>query len=115
MKNFVARSTPWGTIQTGDLFADLAPREQKAVIAHEEGHIHHRHAWVRLKWILTTRAFRRYDAFLAMCEAQELEADKYAAEEGHADGLRWFLSGRNLHVKSDGYPTAMKRLEALRG
>lgn len=115
MKNFYARCTPWGTIQTGDLMALLPAYEQKAIIAHEEGHIAHRHAQKRLLWLVTLRALVNPEGFFAMCEAQELEADGYARERGHAAGLISFLFRRQLHVKTPGYPTAQRRLEALHG
>lgn len=109
----IARSTPWGAIQFGDEFYRLTDLEQCAVIAHEEGHIHHRHAWKRIKWVLTLRAFRDQKGFFEMCEAQELEADRYAVERGHAAGLISFLFRAGLHVKSDGYPTHKQRIEAI--
>jgi hypothetical protein len=113
MKPFVARSTPWGTIQKGDLFARLTPLEQQAVIAHEEGHIKFHHARTRLWWVLTGRAFFQTERFFALCEEQELEADRYAAWHGHAAGLLSFLFRQSLHVKSDGYPTVKQRMEAI--
>lgn len=109
----IARSTLWGTIQTGEAFLLLSEREQNAVIAHEHGHIHHRHAWKRLAWIVTFRALLNWKGFLAMCEAQEIEADRYAVTLGHAPGLISFLFRQSLHVKSDGYPTPRERLEAI--
>lgn len=109
----IARSTLWGSVQLGEAFYHLSEREQNAVVAHEYGHIHHRHAWTRLKWIVTLRALRRYDDFLAMCEAQEFEADEYAVDLGHAPGLISFLLRQQRHVKSDGYPTSQQRLEAI--
>jgi hypothetical protein len=109
----IARSTLWGTVQLGDGFYALSEREQNAVLAHEHGHLHHRHAWKRLGWIVTLRAFRKPEAFFALCEAQELEADRYAVERGHAPGLISFLFRHSLHVKSDGYPTTRQRLEAI--
>lgn len=113
-KPFYARSTPWGTIQIGDRFKELSEKEQAAVLAHEHGHIHHRHALRRLGWILTLRAFRKPDEFFALCEAQELEADRYAAKAGHSVGLIAFLLRRKSRVKSPGYPTAFDRVEAVR-
>ena len=110
----IARATLWGTIQTGALFERLTEREQRAVLAHEQGHIHHRHAWKRLGWMVTLRALVNWNGFLAMCEQQELEADRYAAERGHTAGLVSFLFRCGHHVKSDGYPTPRQRLEALR-
>ena len=113
MKPFVARSTPWGTIQTGELFARLTPLEQQAVLAHEEGHIKFHHARTRLWWVLTGKAFFQTERFFALCEEQELEADRYAAWHGHAAGLISFLFRQGLHVKSDGYPTHKQRIEAI--
>ena len=114
MKHFYARVTPWNTIQKGSLFHTLSPREQEAVLAHERGHITHRHAWERLVWIVTLRALRKPEAFFAMCEAQEFEADRYAVQCGHGPGLVSFLGRGKLHAKSIGYPTARERLEAIR-
>jgi hypothetical protein len=105
----IARSTLWGTIQIGDDFYRLSALEQLAVIAHEEGHIYHRHAWKRLGWLVSFR----WKGFFERCEAQELEADRYAAERGHAAGLISFLFRQGLHVKSDGYPTHKQRIEAI--
>src|SRR5882672_10222466 len=109
----IARSTLWGTIQYGESFFLLSEREKRAVIAHERGHIHHKHAWIRFKWILTFREIRDWKGFLAMCEAQELEADRYAIDRGHTAGLISFLLRLSLHTKSDGYPTVRQRLEAI--
>ena len=105
----IARSTPWGTIQLGDDFYRLSELEQRAVIAHEQGHIYHRHALRRLWWLVSFQ----WDGFFERCEAQELEADRYAAARGHAAGLISFLFRQSLHVKSDGYPTVKQRLEAI--
>ena len=109
----IARATLWGTIQLGEGFYKLTPREQEAVLAHERGHIAHRHIRKRLWWIVTLRAIRNPDAYWAMCEAQELEADRYAAEQGHAAGMVSFLFRLAWHVKSDGYPTVRRRIEAI--
>lgn len=107
----IARSTPWGTVQLGEDFYRLSKLEQAAVIAHEEGHIHHRHALKRLWWLVSFQ----WEGFLERCEAQELEADRYAVERGHAAGLISFLFRLGLHVKSDGYPTVRQRIEAIHG
>lgn len=113
MKNFYARCTPWGTIQEGELLELLPEFERKAVLAHERGHIHHGHAKKRLLWVVSLRALMQPEKFFEMCEAQELEADRYAADCGYRAGLISFLWRRNLHVKSPGYPTSKARLEAL--
>jgi hypothetical protein len=107
----IARSTLWGTIQLGEDFYCLSELEQQAVIAHEQGHIRHRHALRRLWWLVSFQ----WKGFLERCEAQELEADRYAVERGHAPGLISFLFRQGLHVKLDGYPTHRQRIEAIHG
>lgn len=109
----IARSTPWGTIQFGEGFYLLTELEQRAVIAHEKGHIHHGHALKRLWWVITLRAALNWEGFLAMCEAQELEADQYALDHGHFAGLYYFLYRQSRDVKYPGYPSIKERLEAL--
>jgi Zn-dependent protease with chaperone function len=111
----IARSTPWGSIQFGEAFDKLTPLEQAAVIAHERGHIVHRHAIKRLLWVLTLRAVFQTEKFFEMCEKQEMEADRYAVSRGHRAGLISFLFRSNLHVKSAGYPTHKQRIEAIHG
>ncbi len=105
----IARSTLWGTIQLGHDFYRLTPREQAAVLAHEQGHIHHRHALKRLWWL----ASFQWRGFFQRCEVQELEADRYAADRGHAPGLISFLFRQQMHVKLTGYPAARRRIEAI--
>ena len=105
----IARSTLWGTIQLGDGFYRLSDLELAAIVAHEEGHIHHRHALKRLWWMVSFR----WKGFSQRCEAQEMEADRYAVERGHAPGLISFLFRQQMHVKSPGYPTARRRIEAI--
>ena len=110
MRNFYARTAPWGTIQTGELFRKLSAAERSAVIAHELGHIWHRHALKRIGRLLTLR----WRGFFAMCEQQEFEADQFAVDVGQRRGLESFLLRHASRVKSPGYPTAAQRLEAIR-
>lgn len=105
----IARSTLWGTIQLGDAFYTLSELEQSAILSHEYGHIVHYHAWKRLWWLVSFQ----WHGFFQRCEAQELEADRYAVERGHAPGLISFLFRQQMHVKSPGYPTARRRIEAI--
>ena len=105
----IARSTLWGTIHLGDDFYRLTELEQKAIIAHEEGHIAFGHARERLWRILSFQ----WKGFYERCEEQEFEADWYAVERGHAAGLISFLLRSPLHVKSAGYPTHKQRIEAI--
>ena len=111
----IARSTLWGTIQFGAGFYLLTDLEQRAVVAHEQGHIFHRHALKRLWWIISLRAFFNWDGFLKMCESQELEADHYAVDHGHFAGLYYFLYRQSRDVKYPGYPSIKDRLEAIHG
>lgn len=115
MKTYIARATPWGTIQTGPGFRHLTALEQAAVLAHEHGHIAHGHPWKRLLWVLTLRVFFDFSGFLAMCERQEFEADQYAVKQGHKHGLVSFLFCRQFQGPAPGYPSAKARLEALNG
>lgn len=115
MKDFIARCTPWGTIQTGRGFRFLSPQEKAAVLAHERGHIAHRHALKRLGWVVTLRALRDWNGFLQMCEAQEYEADRYAVRQGCKVGMQVFLAKRIGLPAGPGYPSARERLEALHG
>jgi Zn-dependent protease with chaperone function len=105
----IARSTLWGTVQIGEAFHLLSEAQQRAVIAHERGHIHHRHALKRLWWMISFQ----WKGFFERCEAQELEADQYAAQHGHKEGLVSFLTRWSQPVKADGYPTVEQRLENL--
>lgn len=57
----------------------LTREEWQALYMHERGHAHHWHAW---KNFLRVCVFMRPRK--AIREAQELEADLYAAEMGHA-------------------------------
>lgn len=108
----IARCTPWGTIQLGDEFFRLARFEQRAVLAHEHGHIRKWHAWARIWWLVTLHAFFRTDDFLALCQEQEMEADRYAVEQGYRTGLISVLTQVQSRVKS---AELTERLEALRG
>jgi hypothetical protein len=114
-KRFYARTTPWGTIQTGDWFAYLTADEQSAVIMHEAGHIRKRHHARRLWWVLSLKALLRPEQYFAMCEQQEYEADRYAKAQGWGDELISFLITHGARVKSPGYPSNQERIEALNG
>lgn len=60
----------------------LTPAEVTAVIAHEEGHRHHRHVWENFATVclLSTPTPQRR-------AQQEIEADDYAVAAGHARAL----------------------------
>jgi Peptidase family M48 len=111
MRNFYARATPWGTVQTGRLFEKLSPEEKEAVLAHERGHVAYGHALTRLKWILTFKAFRHPERYFAMCAKQELEADRWALLEGHGLALARLIA--RFKDGGLGYPTKRERLARL--
>jgi len=115
MKNFYARCTPWGTIEIGDNFLKLSWDERRAVLAHEKGHVFHHHVRKRIVWLITLRALFDLKGFFEMCEAQELEADKYAVKNGHTRGLVSFLVNRCNDKKQLGYPTRDQRIKAIYG
>lgn len=102
----------WKTVRTGEHFHELPHEEAHAIMLHELGHIKHWHIEKRVWWLLTLRAFFQPDKFLAMCEAQEFEADDYAAARGAGSALAAFLA-RLPDTKIDGYPEKQKRIERL--
>lgn len=114
MVNYIARSTPWMTIQIGPAFERLAEIEQQAVIAHERGHIRHFHAWKRVWWLITGRMHRRTADFCSMCVEQEYEADAHAARTGHLKGMISLLS-RLPERQSPDYPSPKQRIKRLLG
>lgn len=79
---------------------------------HEAAHIKHKHAWKRLGWILTGKAFFRTERFFAMCAAQELEADSHVRDSGYGRELAAFLISRGMSA-APGYPSVRSRLENL--
>jgi Zn-dependent protease with chaperone function len=60
----------------------VTPEEMDAMLCHERGHIAHRHSIQNLflSCLLIPRSRKRF-------EAQELEADDYAASRGHGPAL----------------------------
>ncbi len=78
---FAATNGLWIVIPD-DVRTKLTEEELAAVLAHERGHIHHLHAIenLALTCCFIGRSPKR-------AHQQELEADDYAAEEGHADAL----------------------------
>lgn len=108
--NKFACVTPWGTIRTGEYFDFLPEDERRAVLAHERGHLHHRHVLKRVLWIVR----HGFKGFYEMCEAQELEADSYARDKGHGPALARFIS-KHVKMTALGYPSVIRRLENLNG
>lgn len=71
----------------------LTEEEQAAILAHEEGHKAHRHA---LKNLLRSFFFLSRPSRVALM--QEIEADQFAADRGHAKALASAL--RKLSVSA---------------
>jgi Zn-dependent protease with chaperone function len=79
-------SVGW-VVVTGRWFPRFTQEEQEAIIAHEDGHVHHKHAMMRLWWLVTFR----WKHLFYRCRLQEFEADAYAVIKGHKAGLTQFL------------------------
>lgn len=114
MKPFVARCTPWGTIQTGDFFQQLTPIEKMAVIAHENAHIASHDALKRLWWLLSLKLLREPEWVKAKCREQEFAADRCVKEQGLGWGMKSFLI-RFPHPPGALHPGTKERLGALNG
>lgn len=99
--DILARSV-FGLVVTGRQLEPLSQEEREAIVMHETGHIRHHHTLKRM-W---PRSF-------AYCRKQELEADRYAAERGHAGGLIRFLS-RLPDDCGPLHPKTSERIAALR-
>ncbi|MGQ7939137.1 hypothetical protein [Paraburkholderia sp. D1E] len=114
MKRFVARCTPWGTVQTGHFFTLLNDAEKSAVLMHEQAHVRNRDALRRLWWVFSLQILFRTQWVFAQCRKQEYAADAYASARGHGTALRSFLR-RFPQTSSPLYPSTRQRLEALDG
>jgi Zn-dependent protease with chaperone function len=100
--------TAGAVIVTGRFFDELHADEQKAIIAHEQGHLYHRHLLKRLWWLVS---FQWRD-LAARARAQEFEADLYAATKGFADGMISFLERIHPH-ENPLHPTPEARIEEI--
>jgi hypothetical protein len=114
MKRYVARCTPWGTVQTGDYFRQLTQVEKAAVLAHETAHLLNHDALRRLWWVLSLQVLFRPQWVFARCREQEFAADRYVRQMGLARGMRSFLC-RYPQPASALHPSTKERLEALNG
>lgn len=114
MKKFVARCTPWGTIQTGDYFRRLTPIEKAAVVMHEFAHIQRRDQLKRLWWVVSLQIVFRTQWVFERARDQEIAADLYVLQMGLGEGMRMFLR-RHPHPASALHPSSKERLEALHG
>lgn len=75
----------WQEIVVGPIFMQFDPREQQAMLLHEVGHCRARHLETRIKhlWLLLWD----YPRIVALCNAQEFEADRFAARAGFGPDL----------------------------
>jgi len=95
-------------IVTGIDFPKLTPSQQAAVIAHERGHIIHKHGWKRIWWLVS---FQWRD-LAHRCQIQELEADRHATVLGHGYSLIHFLHSIHTH-ESPLHPTPRERIRSI--
>lgn len=72
-------------IVVGPVFTRFPPKEQAAILLHEAGHCRLRHLEKRIArlWMILWSPRR----LAALCVAQELEADRFAAAHGHGPDL----------------------------
>jgi Zn-dependent protease with chaperone function len=78
-------------IVTGRWFKRLPPSQAHAVISHERGHLHGRHALKRLVPLLTGR----WSKLIEISQAQEFQADEFCVKQGHAQGMLLYLASHN--------------------
>lgn len=90
-------------------FWTLPAGERMAVIAHEAGHVYHKHLWRRLvlAW------FMGRDELRAFYHHQELQADAFAASMGYGAQLAAFLA-RRPDADSLHHPATKRRVAILR-
>lgn len=100
---------PIEAVVLGRYSKHLSPRERDAIIAHEMGHIVHRHAWKRLGWLLSCR----WGNLSAVCHAHEFEADAFASDAGHSPGLLAFLSRCTPTHETALHPTPRDRINRI--
>jgi len=104
---------PWKRIRYGPTLFAMLPQERMAAFAHEEGHWRLLHSEKR--WLLACcTLFLGVPLMMALARRQELAADRYAAERGHADGLISFLLRQPVSTSSSLYPPLALRLAQLR-
>lgn len=107
-KWFVARSFSFlwfKRIYVGEKMSKLPADQQMAVLAHEEGHCEHHHTEKRLLALFFPFMLQK------MCHRHEMEADRYAAMQGHASPLIKFIRRCN---QGPYHPNNECRIEALK-
>lgn len=78
---------PLAQILLGQKFWKLPEDQREALLSHERGHIAGHHLEKRLMCLLLAPFLYTW-----LCRRQELAADRYAAERGHAKALLTFLA-----------------------
>lgn len=78
---------------------DMGDEVVSAVIAHEQGHIHHKHSG-GIKYMTSRLLGTSYGVGI------EIEADNYAIERGHGDGLKRFIDTFNSMRSGHGVPVS---------
>lgn len=77
---------------TGQGFWNYPDDEQLGILAHEQGHIEHRHGWDRPWMLLNWFLFKKKRSTIrARCMAQEYEADEFVVACGYAQGFLHYL------------------------
>jgi len=95
-------------VVTGRYFYKLPRNEQLAIIAHERGHIFHRHQLKRLWWVVSLQ----WAGIAEKCRLQEYQADRYAVRMGHGKGLISFLKRIGPH-ENPLHPTPALRINVI--
>lgn len=109
-RNFVAKSWSFFGIKrviVGALHSKLPISQQFAVEMHEVAHCHFHH--IEKRWLCLLMNPWNYSR---LCKQQEFDADRYAAERGHAQGLIDFL--RDENEESFLYPSHSERRQHLK-
>jgi hypothetical protein len=101
-------------IKLGPACRHLPTDELAAVIAHEDAHVKLKHQRQRWKWAVML-VFGRIDLeqLRGLCWAQELQADRWAAEAGCGPALIRFIRRRHPHEVGMWHPPASMRLAQL--
>ena len=109
-EDIIARSWSFfwtGRVILGRRFFGLPSHVRNAVLFHEDGHVALHHVEKGLLCLLLT-PWR----FFKLCRQQELDADRYAAERGHARGLAELLRFEKRRTFS--HPSNAERRQHLK-
>ena len=104
---------PWQYVWLGPGFDSIPADEQDAVFQHEIGHVVLRHQQKRIGWLLACKWVNpkqlQQDVW-----AQEFEADRFSARQGHGPALIRFLTRRAKSAQDFWHPPVAERIEKLR-